>query len=74
MIDKLPFVYGVNTAHSGKLIGLIVDREDKFNGLINNIERNISVLNYFQRVSIVSGGIRHLRREKEHVSFSWRKH
>ncbi len=74
MIDKLPSVYGVNTAHSGKLLGLIVDREDNFNSLINDIERNISVLNYFQRVSIISGGIRHLRKEKEHVSCSWRKH
>src|SRR6056297_213417 len=41
LINKIPDVYGVNTAHSGKLIGLIVDKEKKFTELINNIEKEI---------------------------------
>ena len=55
-IDGYKGAYGINIAHSGKLMGVFVEPEQTFSNLIEEIE-SVGELDFFQRVKLISGGI-----------------
>ena len=55
--QDIPGVYGVNIAHSGTLIGILVEPGINWDNLIKNITKDISDLSYITRSRIISGGI-----------------
>ncbi len=75
LIDNKRGIYGINTAHSGNLIGIIVHKEGSYEKLIKSIRREIPLLNYYKRVKIISGGIHYLKGEVEYDPCSrWKHH
>ncbi|AZO95917.1 GHMP kinase [Halocella sp. SP3-1] len=50
-------IYGVNIAHSGTLMGVLVNKQYPEEKLISIISREIPYLKYIRRAAIISGGI-----------------
>ncbi|MFW5787432.1 MAG: hypothetical protein ACOC21_02960 [Halanaerobiales bacterium] len=57
LIDGLKDVYGVNIAHSGSLLGILVDCEAAHQQLINLISNEIEDIYYLDTVKLISGGV-----------------
>ena len=57
LIDDLSGVYGVNIAHSGTLIGLLVNPKLCWHSLIDEIIKENPQLNFIIRATLISGGI-----------------
>ncbi len=57
-------VFGVNVAHSGTVIGLLVDPDWSGYGLINMITGKIPELVFLKRVSLISGGVNIIKGER----------
>jgi L-threonine kinase len=56
IINSQAEVYGLNIAHSGTLIGVLVNRNLKFGNLVGKIKKETE-LKYLNRVQMISGGI-----------------
>ncbi|MFW5976736.1 MAG: kinase [Bacillota bacterium] len=60
-INIYKFIYGINIAHSGKLIGILINPEvnnKAITELVKTIERKYVKLKFTGRNSIISGGLR----------------
>jgi L-threonine kinase len=57
LTEKIDGVYGVNIAHSGTLIGLIIEKDLPEGDLLTNIKANTSGLTFIKRVQMISGGL-----------------
>lgn len=56
LINNKPGIYGLNIAHSGTLIGVLIAKNFKEKNLVERIKGNTE-LEYLKRVQIISGGI-----------------
>lgn len=58
LIEKYTGVYGLNIAHSGTVLGILVDEKKEYSQLIAKLENKYKEINYLYRTKIVGGGIR----------------
>ena len=58
LIEKQAGVYGLNIAHSGTVLGILIDRNRKYSELIAEIENRYNEIYYLYRTKVVGGGIR----------------
>lgn len=58
LTKKNPGVYGLNIAHSGTVLGVLVDREREYPDIIEKIKNKNKEINYLYRTKIVGGGVR----------------
>lgn len=63
-------VYGVNIAHSGTIIGILIDKNFEEKKLLAKIKENTTELEYLKRVKMISGGI---ERRLNYGASAWRK-
>lgn len=57
LTEGMDEIYGVNVAHSGTLIGLLIDINFPEGELLAEIETKIPELTFIKRVQLVSGGL-----------------
>lgn len=69
IITEKKEVYGVNIAHSGTVIGVLIKNNFKSKKIIKEIKDQTG-LEYLSRVKMVSGGI---ERRVKNEAFTWRK-
>ena len=58
LIEKQAGVYGLNIAHSGTVLGILIDRNRKYSELIAEIENRYNEIYYLYRTKVIGGGIR----------------
>lgn len=58
LIKDIDLVYGINIAHSGTLIGILINPKYPAQKLVVNICKNISAISFWKRVSLISGGLK----------------
>ncbi|MFW6006414.1 MAG: hypothetical protein ACOCQ5_00385 [Halanaerobiales bacterium] len=57
-IKNYDYIYGINIAHSGKLLGILINSEiNEVKPVIKAVEMRYNELNFIDRHSIISGGI-----------------
>ncbi|ADQ15604.1 GHMP kinase [Halanaerobium hydrogeniformans] len=68
--DQKEGIYGVNIAHSGTLIGILVAKNFIETELLLEIKENLPELKFLNRVKLISGGI---EMRVDNGTSSWRK-
>ena len=58
LIEKYTGVYGLNIAHSGTVLGILVDEKREYSQLIEKLENEFKEINFIYRTKVVGGGIR----------------
>jgi L-threonine kinase len=57
LIEEVPGVYGINIAHSGTLIGILVEPDLSWDSLIDRIKKFNPKLKYLSKNTLIPGGI-----------------
>lgn len=58
MVKNIDMVYGINIAHSGTLIGVLINKNYQAKKLIAEICQKLSGIQFLKRVAMISGGLR----------------
>lgn len=58
MVKNIDMVYGINIAHSGTLIGVLINKNYQAKKLIAEIYQKLPGIRFLKRVAMISGGLR----------------
>ena len=63
MITKKDKVFGINIAHSGTVMGILIDKDYKSKKLVPTISAEFPQLKFISRNSMISGGLQEIGKE-----------